>query len=160
MNPDANDMPIRPSAAANSDRPVVSIVIATYDRLSHLQRCIARMRANVSIAHETIVVAGETGDGTWDWLVAQPDLRLIREPDRQGAARAFDQGFRSAVGTYVMWLNDDSYPLSGAVEAAVRMIERPDLTDHEAVHELHDRIAGHGHDRGPGDEPHLARWRQ
>jgi uridylate kinase len=26
-----------------------------------------------------------------------------------------------------MWLNDDSYPLPGAVEAAVRMIERPDL---------------------------------
>ncbi|MCH7813664.1 MAG: glycosyltransferase family 2 protein [Planctomycetes bacterium] len=117
------------SAAANSERAVVSMVIATYDRLSHLQRCIARVRANVSIAHEIIVVAGETGDGTWDWLAAQSDLTVIREPERQGAARAFDRGFRSAVGTYVMWLNDDSYPLPGAVEAAVRMIERPDLTD-------------------------------
>lgn len=40
---------------------------------------------------------------------------------------AYNRGFRAARGRYVMWLNDDSYPLAGAVEAAVRMIERPDL---------------------------------
>ncbi|MFQ5414577.1 MAG: glycosyltransferase family 2 protein [Phycisphaerae bacterium] len=58
-----------------------------------------------------------------------PTLRAIFEPHRQGAVKAFNRGFRAARGRYVMWLNDDAYPLPGAVDAAVAMIERPDLTD-------------------------------
>ncbi len=111
------------------ETPTVSIIIPTYHRLVHLQRCIERIRRHVAIDHETIVVGSSDGDGTEGWLAAQPDLRYIRETRREGAVRAFDKGFRAARGTYVMWLNDDAYPLPGAVEAAVRMIERPDLTD-------------------------------
>lgn len=109
--------------------PIVSIVIATYARCSRLQRCLAKIRQNVRIAHETIVVGGGAGDGTEEWLDAQPDIRFIRETRREGATRAYNKGFRAATGRYVMWLNDDSYPLSGAIEAALGMIERPDLGD-------------------------------
>lgn len=113
---------------APANKPTVSIVIPTYARIDHLKRCIAKIRANVSISHEMIVVGGGD-DGTVAWLAWQDDLRFIRERRREGAVRAFDKGFRAAAGTYVMWLNDDAYPLPGAVEAAVRMIERPDLAD-------------------------------
>src|SRR5438876_10836865 len=106
--------------------PLVSIVIATYARCDRLKRCIAAIRTNVLLAHETIVVGGGAGDGTEPWLAQQPDIRFIREYRREGATRAFNKGFRAARGRYVMWLNDDSYPLPGAVEAAVRFIERPD----------------------------------
>lgn len=109
--------------------PRVSIVIATYNRLTRLQRCIAMLRQHLRIDHETIVVGGGAGDGTEAWLDAQPDIRFIRETQREGATRAFNKGFRAATGRYVMWLNDDSYPLPGAVEAAVATIERPDLAD-------------------------------
>lgn len=109
--------------------PTVSIVIASYNRLARLRRCIAMLRANVSIPHETLVVAGATTDGTLEWLETQPDLRLIRESRREGATRAYNKGFRAAVGRYVIWLNDDSYPLPGAIEAAVAMIENPAFTD-------------------------------
>ncbi|GMV97268.1 MAG: hypothetical protein AMXMBFR83_16260 [Phycisphaerae bacterium] len=109
--------------------PLVSIVIATYNRLARLQRCIAAVRANVGISHETIVVGGGGADGTAEWLAEQRDLRFIRETGREGCTRAYNKGFRAARGTYVMWLNDDSYPLPGAVEQAVAMIERPDLGD-------------------------------
>lgn len=119
----------RPAGGPSPAAPVVSIVIATYARLDRLKRCIEGVRAGVSLPHETIVVGGATDDGTAEWVTAQPDLRFIREPRREGATRAYNRGFRAAAGTYVMWLNDDSYPLPGAVEAAVRMIERPDLRD-------------------------------
>jgi GT2 family glycosyltransferase len=115
-----------PNAA---ETPLVSIVIATYNRLERLKRCLDRVRAHVAIDHETIVVGGSAGDGTEEWLAAQTDVHFIREPQRAGATRAYNQGFRAARGDYVMWLNDDSYPLPGAVEAALWMIERPDLTD-------------------------------
>jgi len=107
--------------------PVVSIVIPTYARLEPLQRCLAGVRAGVRLSHETIVVGGGD-DRTVKWLKRQNDVRFIRETCREGAARAVDKGLRAAAGTYVMWLNDDAYPLPGAVEAAVEMIERPDLT--------------------------------
>ncbi len=109
--------------------PIVSIVIATYDRCNRLGRCIAAIRQNVRPDHETIVVGGGSGDGTEEWAAAQPDIRFIRETRREGATRAYNKGFRAAIGRYVMWLNDDSYPLAGSLEAAVHMIERPDLAD-------------------------------
>lgn len=109
--------------------PRVSIVIATYNRLTRLQRCIAMIRQNVRVDHETIVVGGSAGDGTEAWLESQPDIRFIRETQREGATKAYNKGFRAARGQYVLWLNDDSYPLPGAVEAAIAMIERPDLSD-------------------------------
>ena len=115
----------RPSA----DEPTVSLVIATYNRCEHLKCCVAGIQANVALPHETIVVGGSDGDGTEEWLAGQSDIRFIRETQREGATRAYNKGFRAAAGRYVMWLNDDSYPLAGAVEAAVRMIERPDCAD-------------------------------
>lgn len=109
--------------------PHVSIVVATYNRLERLKRCLAGIRANVGIDHETIVVGGSSPDGTAEWLAIQPDVRFIHETQREGCTRAYNRGFRAARGTHVMWLNDDSYPLPGAVERAVEVIERPDLAD-------------------------------
>ncbi len=108
---------------------VVSVVIPTCNRLKRLQRCIEAIRRDVTLPTELIVVDGASDDGTRRWLADQPDLRIILEPRREGAVRAFNKGFRAATAYYVMWVNDDAYPLSGAVEAAVAMIERPDLAD-------------------------------
>ncbi|HSW45906.1 MAG TPA: glycosyltransferase, partial [Phycisphaerae bacterium] len=56
-----------------SSQPVVSIVIATYNRRDRLQRCIAGIRANVGIPHEIVAVGGASDDGTSEWLAARPD---------------------------------------------------------------------------------------
>jgi GT2 family glycosyltransferase len=115
---------------------IVSIVVPTFNRSEQLRRCIDKIRRNVPHPHEVIVVDGGSTDGTREWLQTQGDsfeaqdkLRVILEAKREGAVAAFNKGFRAATGYYVMWLNDDAYPLPGAVEAAVAMMERPDLTD-------------------------------
>jgi len=108
--------------------PVVSIVIATYSRLERLKKCIAAVRTNVALPKEIVVVGGGD-DGTAAWLVTQADVRFTHETTREGATKAYNKGFRAARGKYVMWLNDDSFPLPGAVEAAARMIARPDMAD-------------------------------
>lgn len=112
----------------NAD-PVLSIVIATYQRLERIQRCIAAIRQNVSVSREIVVVDGGSTDGSGEWLAAQPDLRLEVEQQRAGGCRAYDRGFRLARAAYVMWLNDDSYPLPGAAENAIALLERPDMAD-------------------------------
>lgn len=109
--------------------PVVSIVIPTCNRRDRLIRSVEQVRRNVSVDKEIVVVDGDSRDGTRDWLAAQPDLAVILEPEREGAVRAFNKGFRAARGTFVMWLNDDAWPLPGAVEAALTMIRRPDQPD-------------------------------
>ncbi len=112
-----------------NNRSIVSIVIPTFNRLEQLRRCVNKIQQNVTSPKEIIVVDGGSVDGARAWLQTQPDLNLILEPTREGAVKAFNKGFRAATGRYVMWLNDDAYPLPGAVEAAVEMIERPDLPD-------------------------------
>ncbi|MEK6674513.1 MAG: glycosyltransferase [Planctomycetota bacterium] len=108
---------------------IVSIIVPTFNRREHLRRCLDNIRRNVLHPHEIIVVDGGSTDGTRDDLASQRDLRVILEPKRQGAVRAFNLGFKTATGEYVMWLNDDAWPLPGAVEAAISMIERPDMAD-------------------------------
>ncbi len=112
----------------NPDNPIVSIVIPTFNRLARLQRCVDKIRQNVSSPSEVIVVDGGSTDGTREWLSQQGDIRTILEKNREGAVKAFNKGFRAATAKYVMWLNDDAYPKPGAVEAARNMLERDDLS--------------------------------
>ncbi len=107
----------------------VSIVVATCERLERLKKCAAMVRRHVTVPHEVVVVDGQSTDGTREWLAGQTDLVVILEEQREGAVRAFNKGFRAARGEYVMWLNDDSYPLGGSVEAAIACLERPNLAD-------------------------------
>lgn len=113
--------------------PIVSIIVPTFNRLARLTRCLEKILQNVATPHEIVVVDGGSTDGSRAFLTElagrQANLRLIFEPQREGAVRAFNKGFRAARGVYVTWLNDDAYPLPGAIEAAVAMIERPDLAD-------------------------------
>ncbi len=102
---------------------IVSIVVPTFNRFERLRHCIDMIRANVRHPSEVIVVDGGSTDGTRDWLSNQSDLRVILEDRREGAVRAFNKGFRTATGEFVMWLNDDAHPLSGSVEAAIEMLE-------------------------------------
>jgi len=117
------------ATAAAPATGVVSVVVPTFNRFDRLRRCIANTRANVRIPFELIVVDGGSTDGTRDWLAGQSDLHVILEPQREGAVRAFNKGFRAATGEHVMWLNDDAYPLPGSVEAALALLNRKDLRD-------------------------------
>jgi len=106
-----------------TDDITVSIVIPTYNRLSRLSHCVARVRANVKTLSELIIVDGGSTDGTREFLAGDGELHVILEQHREGAVRAFNKGFRAARGEFVMWLNDDAYPLPGSVDAAVEVIE-------------------------------------
>jgi GT2 family glycosyltransferase len=108
---------------------IVSIVVPTFNRLALLQRCLDKIAKNVDCGHEVIVVEGGSTDGSREWLSHRSGVRVILEEQKQGAVHAFNLGFRAASTPYVMWLNDDAYPLPGAVEAALSMIQHPEMDD-------------------------------
>ena len=123
--------------------PIVSIIVPTFNRFGRLQRCIDKIGHNVTHSHEIIIIDGGSSDGTRDWLKRRDDLRVILEPRREGAVKALNKGFRAATGHYVMWLNDDAWPLPGSVSAAVAMIERPDCADVGMVAFYHNWHSAH-----------------
>lgn len=103
--------------------PEISIVVATYQRRARLERCLGRTRAATTRTHEFVVVDGGSTDGTAAWLARQADVRFEVEAKRGGCCAAYDRGLRLARGRYVMWLNDDSFALPGAIDAAVEFLE-------------------------------------
>ncbi len=104
----------------------LSIVIPTYNRISRLTQTVARVRANVSLPHEIVIVDGGSTDGTREFLAADGRLHVVLEREREGAVRAFNKGFRAARGEFVMWLNDDAFPVPGSVEAALDVLHEHD----------------------------------
>lgn len=132
--------------------PHLSIVLATCNRLPLLRECLMHTRRAIveSVGAddaEIIVVDGDSRDGTREFLAGQRDLRTHIEGRRGGCCAAYNLGLRMARGHYVMWLNDDAYPLPGAFGAALNLIERADMTDvgmvafyhthHQPWNELH-----------------------
>ncbi|MBL8878725.1 MAG: glycosyltransferase [Phycisphaerales bacterium] len=106
-------------------RPEVSIIVATFQRCAHLRCCIEWVQRTTAASYEMIIVDGGSNDGTSEFAAAQPHARLIRETQRAGCCRAYDIGLRAAHGEFVMWLNDDSYPLEGAIDTALRFMRHP-----------------------------------
>lgn len=109
-----------------TEETTLSIVIPTYNRLSRLSNTIVQIRTNVSVPFELVIVDGASTDGTREFLAGDGGLHVVLETRREGAVRAFNKGFRAAKGKYIMWLNDDAYPLPGSVEAAMEMIQSHD----------------------------------
>ena len=73
---------------------------------------------------EVIVVDSGSTDGTADAVRARGgNVRLV-DPGGNVAIAGRNRGAEAATGDYVLMLDDDSYPLPGAIEALVEMFER------------------------------------
>lgn len=104
----------------------VSIVTGTWNRLPHLQRMVESVRKGIQVKYELIVVDGNSGDGTVEWLMRQDDVTLIRQPKLLGACSAFNNGFAYARGKYCVNLNDDVEVKPGAIDTMFRYMEEND----------------------------------
>jgi GT2 family glycosyltransferase len=104
---------------------VVSFVISTHNRravlletLRQIQQCgIARS------GYEILVVDSASRDGTAEAVEAHfPDVRVFRQRRNLGAC-AKNVAIEHACGRYIVFLDDDSYPMPGSVARMVRHFE-------------------------------------
>jgi glycosyltransferase involved in cell wall biosynthesis len=104
---------------SNVVRPLVSIVLGTYNRQAFLESTVASVRASqFKDPYEIIVVDGGSNDGTLDWLVAQRDIIAVVQHNREtigGVNRRkrswgyfMNLGFKCAEGRYLCLISDDS----------------------------------------------------
>src|SRR4051794_72402 len=119
-----------------ADKPGVSVVIGSLNRLWYLKRAIASVRAELPFGErEIIVVDGGSDDGSIRWLGAQKDIITILQHNRgswqgQDLPRRswgyfMNLGFRSASAPYVCMLSDDCLVVPGAIRNGVKLFEAP-----------------------------------
>src|SRR5215210_37290 len=103
----------------------VTFLIAAYNRRDVLLGTLAQLRhCGLPVERfEVILVDNASTDGTADAVArAFPEVILIRERMNRGAC-AKNTGLPLARGRYVVFLDDDSYPLPGSTARMIRHFE-------------------------------------
>jgi GT2 family glycosyltransferase len=106
------------------NRPYFSVVVPTYNRLDRLRHVIAAFerQAYPSDAYEVIVISDGSTDGTDAYLetLSSPmRLRWLTQAN-QGPAAARNAGVRTAVGEFIVFVDDDVVPERQLLEEHAR----------------------------------------
>jgi GT2 family glycosyltransferase len=116
------------------NKPIISIVIGSYNRIEFLRTTIDTLRSEVEgIAHEIIVVDGGSTDGSYDWLLKQKDIITIvqhnrgewrgKEIERKSWGYFMNLGFKIAQGKYICMLSDDCLVVPGAIKNGIKLFD-------------------------------------
>lgn len=88
--------------------PMVSIVMPCFNGAAHLPTSVGSVLQQTFADWELIVVDDGSTDGSFDWLQAQADPRLVLiRQTNQGVSAARNAGFARARGDYVAFLDAD-----------------------------------------------------
>ncbi len=109
----------------------ISVVSGTYNRLPYLKNMVNSVRQsfrnNWGLLYDIVLVDGGSTDGTQEWCLNQPDIKLIQHPSLLGAVKAFNDGAYTATGKYVIMANDDiEFVGQSILTAWIYMQQNPD----------------------------------
>jgi hypothetical protein len=106
-------------SADGSERPLLTVAIATYEGRKLLQGVLASLAGqSLRTRMEVVVIDDGSIDGTGAWLREQrPEVELIAHEANLGVTRSLNEGLQLARGDYVALLNND-------VELAPDCLER------------------------------------
>ncbi len=89
------------------NKPLVSVIICTYNRLNHLKNCLDSMLDQTYDKFEVIIVNGPSTDGTKNLINLYP-FRSIQQTKKGGLSEARNLGLREAKGEIVAFIDDDA----------------------------------------------------
>lgn len=105
---------------------LVSVVTASHNSASSIERCIRSVQAQTCRPLEHIVVDDGSSDHTMellaDLVLEIPWLTVIRQPNR-GAGPARNAGVEAAEGRYIAFLDSDDIWLADKLESQVTYME-------------------------------------
>jgi len=119
-------MVARRAAATRPGRPLVSIVIPVWNKVDYTRRCLEKIIENTpGDLFEVVVVDNASTDGTAELLASmEGDAKVVKNPRNEGFVLACNQGAAASDGKYVLFLNNDTAPQPGWLEALVAEAER------------------------------------
>jgi GT2 family glycosyltransferase len=92
----------------SSAPPIVSVIIASYNRADDLRLCLQALSRSRLTEHEVIVVDNASADHAREVAREFPSINLLENPDNRGFAVANNQGLELARGRYVALVNNDA----------------------------------------------------
>ena len=109
--------------------PLVSIVIATRDRLGLVQQCIASIeRLTTYRPYEIIIVDNDSKEPETLEYFARSGHRVVRSPGPFNFSRINNNGARAAAGTFLIFLNNDTEVIAPDwIGEMVQYAQRPDV---------------------------------
>lgn len=116
----------------NSDTPLVSVVIPTYDRPDRLLGAVESVLKQTYEPIEVLVVDDHSPTPVIEQLDGELSrrfdrgkrLQIVRHEENRGANSARNTGIRESTGNYVAFLDDDDRWCSEKVERQVQMFAR------------------------------------
>lgn len=104
--------------------PDLSVIVVNWNTRDILRRCLDSVRAHLSgIPHEVIVVDNASSDGSADMVAEEfPEVRLIRNVENVGFARANNQAMAVAAGEWFLLLNSDTLMIDDSVLRLFRRV--------------------------------------
>jgi glycosyltransferase involved in cell wall biosynthesis len=102
--------------------PDVSVIIPTFNRLWCLPEAVESCRRQ-DCNIEIIVVDDGSTDGTWEWLMSQPDVVSVKQQN-WGQTWAQNRGFSLAKGEYIRYLDSDDLIPDNAVDRQLEIAKK------------------------------------
>ncbi|NUS38164.1 MAG: glycosyltransferase [Lysobacter sp.] len=107
-----------PFALATSDAPLATIVIPVFNQFAHTLACLRALAAHPPAApFEVLVVDDGSRDATAEALPQVTGLRYHRRAENGGFIAACNDGARLARGDVLVFLNNDTVPQPGWLDA-------------------------------------------
>jgi GT2 family glycosyltransferase/glycosyltransferase involved in cell wall biosynthesis len=116
---------VPPSFPSLDEPPEVSVIIPTFGGVEMTLRCLASLsepRPHASL--EVIVAEDASGNPAVTQLGSVPGIRMLLQRENLGFLRNCNAAAAQARGEYLLFLNDDTQVLPGAVDALLDLARR------------------------------------
>ncbi len=125
-------VPVRVETRREEARtPIIcSVIIPVFNRAAFTRACLQSIEKSISaeeLPYEVIVVDNDSTDEVPEllraWAESHSGARVVTMKRNSGFARACNEGARWARGKYLVFLNNDTVPFPGWLEAMVQLAE-------------------------------------
>ena len=91
-----------------SNTPLISIIIPTYNRKDELANCITSMADQSYKNFEIIIIDDCSADGTVDFLNDNfPEIKILKNKNRSGPTLARNIGIKKSKGSLILFIDSD-----------------------------------------------------
>jgi GT2 family glycosyltransferase/MoaA/NifB/PqqE/SkfB family radical SAM enzyme/Tfp pilus assembly protein PilF/glycosyltransferase involved in cell wall biosynthesis len=115
------------SVPGQASKPLISIIIPLYNKVEYTKQCMDALSLNTeqALGYEVILVDNASTDGTAEYLRnLAGEVTIITNLKNLGFAKACNQGGRLARGRYLVFLNNDTIPHPGWLDALIRGVKQ------------------------------------
>lgn len=104
---------------------LLSIVIVSFNSKKFLEPCLKSLsKSKIKSKTEIIVVDNSSVDGTFEFLKKNyQDIKIIKNKQNLGFAKANNQGIKNSTGKYVLLLNPDTIIPSNTLQHMINFME-------------------------------------